>query len=514
MIRRKSIAIIGAGISGIAAGRIFESTGHRVTLFEQADDVGGVWHPSRRYPGVRTQSPKDLYRFTDRAMPADYPEWPTGAEVHRYLRRYAEDHGLIGSMRFGTTVTSMVRRADGAPGWTVTSRRGGVEATEDFDFVAICAGQFARPRRLEVEGLDAFEGAGGEVMHSSAYTDASAVAGKRVVVLGGSKSATDVAVQALADGARSVTLVYRRNVWRVPYRVAGINFKRLLYMRAQERQFAGWGESGWQRLVSRLIRPFAWLNFRALEAVLTRQLGLRRWDMVPDTPIEQAVSCTLPLVTPGLFEAFRSGAIEPIRAEIAAADAEGLTLTNGERLECDALLTAIGWEQGHAFLPASVRAAIVDEDGQYGLHRWAVHPDAPDLGFIGLNSSFCTMLSSELIAHWLVRHMDGQLAAGADAEAMRADIAAMKAWRRDERPAAQAYGGQCVAPFHYRHFDELLADIGARVRRRGNPIAENFSYPDADAYGRFLASAPRYAVGPAAEVAAGPALGVAEALGA
>lgn len=498
MIRRKSVAIIGAGISGLAAGRVFESTGHRITLFELADDVGGVWHPTRRYPGVRTQSPKDLYRFTDRPMPADYDEWPTGAEVHAYLRRYAKDHGLLDATRFGTRVDSMVRRGDGAPGWTITSRRGEETARDDFDFVAICAGQFARPRRLEVDGLDAFEGAGGRVMHSSAYADASAVAGKRVVVLGGSKSATDVAVQALDDGARSVTLVYRRNVWRVPYRVAGINSKRLLYMRAQERQFAGWGESPGQRLLSRLIRPFAWLNFRALEALLIGQLGLRRWDMVPDEPIEQAVSCTLPLVTPGLFEAFRSEAIRPIRAELASAGPDGLTLTTGEALECDVLLAAIGWEQGHDFLPASVRAAIVDEDGEYGLHRWSVHPDAPDMGFIGLNSSFCTVLSSELLAHWLVRHMDGQLAAPADAAAMRADIAAMKAWR-EERPAAKAYGGQCVAPFHYRHFDELLADIGARVRRRRNPLAENFSYPDADAYARFLASAPAYAVEPAAQ---------------
>ena len=42
-----------------------------------------------------------------------------------------------------------------------------------------------------------------------------------------------------------------------------------------------------------------------------------------------------------------------------------------------------------------------------------------------------------------------------------------------------------------KHFDELLADIGATKYRR-NPLAEMFTPPDAHAYGEFLASAPAY----------------------
>ena len=45
----------------------------------------------------------------------------------------------------------------------------------------------------------------------------------------------------------------------------------------------------------------------------------------------------------------------------------------------------------------------------------------------------------------------------------------------------------------FAHFDELLDDMGATLRRR-NPLAENFTPPDADAYARFLASAPDYRV--------------------
>jgi hypothetical protein len=101
-------------------------------------------------------------------------------------------------------------------------------------------------------------------------------------------------------------------------------------------------------------------------------------------------------------------------------------------------------------------------------------------------------LSAELIANWLVRHADGQLARSASTSQMRDNIEMMLKWKRTERPAARIYGGLCTAPFHYRHFDEILEDIGAKVRKLGNPLVEYFSYPKADVYGRFLASAPQY----------------------
>ena len=40
----------------------------------------------------------------------------------------------------------------------------------------------------------------------------------------------------------------------------------------------------------------------------------------------------------------------------------------------------------------------------------------------------------------------------------------------------------------------LLADMGATKRKRDNPLAEQFSYPNAAAYGTFLASTPHYAL--------------------
>src|SRR5258708_7552946 len=103
-------------------------------------------------------------------------------------------------------------------------------------------GQLNEPQTISHPGEDAFKVAGGKILHSARHTDASIVKGKKVVVLGGSKSATDIAVNSVDAGASEVTLVYREAVWRIPYFIGGlVNFKRILYIPAQEEKFRGWG---------------------------------------------------------------------------------------------------------------------------------------------------------------------------------------------------------------------------------------------------------------------------------
>ena len=494
MTRKKTVAVIGGGVSGLAAAKAFSAQGHRVLGYERSHDFGGVWELSRSYPDVQTQSPKDLYCYTDHPMPADYPEWPKGPQVHAYLHSYAAKHQLAGLFQLNTNVLSMDRRADGQPGWTLTLQHAGVVLTQDVDFVAVCTGQFSDKNTITHPGQDAFVAQGGQVIHSSEFTDPEMIRGKRVVVLGGSKSATDIAVSAAKRGARSVTLVYRNKVWRVPYFLGGINFKRLLYMRAQEVQFNGWAPSALGRVLAAVTKPLVWANFRGLETMLKLQLGLKKWDMVPATPIEAEASCSLPLVTPGMFECFENGSIRPIRTTFSRYEGDSVVLDNGEKVGCDVAVLAVGWKLGVPYLPQTYQDKLIEPDGQYRTYRLAVNPDLPDMGFVGFNSSFCTVLSAEMIANWLVRYADGQLVRQPTREDMNRNIETMLHWRRKERPAAQVYGGLCSAPFHFRHFDELLADIGARQTRRANPLAEQFSYPDAASFGQYLASAPRYEV--------------------
>ena len=174
MVRPKQVCVIGAGVSGLAAAKAFAARGHRVTIVERSGDLGGVWEPARSYPEVQTQSPKDLYRYTDKAMPDILSGMAEGSAGPRLSRRLCEGpRARSRMMRFNTD-----RRRHGAPRrWQAgldarTARRRTASSDEDFDFVAVCTGQFNEPQDAAAcPGEDGFKAQGGRILHSSQYND-------------------------------------------------------------------------------------------------------------------------------------------------------------------------------------------------------------------------------------------------------------------------------------------------------------------------------------------------------
>jgi len=213
--------------------------------------------------------------------------------------------------------------------------------------------------------------------------------------------------------------------------------------------------------------------------------------MVPKERIEDGVNCSVPIATPGFYPMVADGRIKAVFGSFDHYEGDTIVMSGGERVGADVAVLAIGYKLGVPFLPDAYQAKLVDSDGQYRLYRLIANPDLPELGFVGFNSSFCTVLCADLAANWLVRYADGRLANQPTARQMHDNIEMMLHFKRVERPAAGVYGGLCVAPYHYRHFDELMADIGAKNQKSGG-LAGHFQPPDADAYAKFLATAPDY----------------------
>ena len=84
------VAVIGAGIAGLAATRILSQSGHDVTTYDSRLDLGGVWSVTRRYPGLGTQNTRRTYSYSDHPMPAEWPDHPSGAQMQSYLESYAD----------------------------------------------------------------------------------------------------------------------------------------------------------------------------------------------------------------------------------------------------------------------------------------------------------------------------------------------------------------------------------------------------------------------------------------
>jgi dimethylaniline monooxygenase (N-oxide forming) len=465
------IGIVGAGLSGLVTAKTFLEEGFEVAVFEQEEELGGVWARSRRYPGLATQNPRDTYAFSDFPMPASYPDWPSGEQVQAYLAAYADRFGVTPHLRLSTRVVRAEPRDGGRGGWRLhTAEADGRARAHDVDWLVVCNGVFSAPFVPGLPGREAFEGAGGRVLHSSEVRSADEAAGKRVVVVGFAKSAADAAVAA-AGTARAVTLVFRRPLWKMPKRFFGrVHLKYVLTTRFSEALFRDRRLEGFERVLHSAGRPLVWLFWRGIERHLRRAFALDAHGLVPDEPIERLVGCSLSLASGGFYERVADGTIGVRRGEVARMAPGGVELGDGTRIDADLVVFGTGFRQELPFLPDHLLEQVRGDDGSFRLHRNILPLALPRLAFVGYNSSLYSQLTSEIGARWLAEHVQGRIPLP-PAVGMAREIEERLAWLRAERPNHMA-SGTCVVPFNFHYLNGLLRDMGARTWRSRNRLRE------------------------------------------
>merc|ERR1719325_477618 len=81
-----------------------------------------------------------------------------------------------------------------------------IQPTEEFDYVFVASGHYSVPYVPSYPGVDRFPG---RVLHSHDFRDACEFAGKRLLIVGASYSAEDIALQTIKYGAKKVICTYR-----------------------------------------------------------------------------------------------------------------------------------------------------------------------------------------------------------------------------------------------------------------------------------------------------------------
>lgn len=118
-----NVAIVGGGVAGLQAARALQRIGKRVTIFEQNDDFGGVWH--HNYDGAALQTELELYQFpeyliekhTSFLTKSDIPnkkqlqcgiyDFPNVSQMKNYVHGYANHFNLYQNAQFNTKIVNI-----------------------------------------------------------------------------------------------------------------------------------------------------------------------------------------------------------------------------------------------------------------------------------------------------------------------------------------------------------------------------------------------------------------------
>ncbi|XP_041275991.1 dimethylaniline monooxygenase [N-oxide-forming] 1 isoform X3 [Onychostruthus taczanowskii] len=108
------VAVVGAGVSGLAATKCCLDEGLEPTCFEQSQDIGGLWRYTEHieagrpslYPSVISNTSKEMSAFSDFPFPEHFPVFLPNALLLDYLRRYTEHFSLREHIRFGVTIST------------------------------------------------------------------------------------------------------------------------------------------------------------------------------------------------------------------------------------------------------------------------------------------------------------------------------------------------------------------------------------------------------------------------
>ncbi|MBL9046928.1 MAG: NAD(P)/FAD-dependent oxidoreductase [Tabrizicola sp.] len=229
---KKKVAVIGAGPSGLAQLRAFQSAKTKgadipeVVCFEKQSNWGGLWNYTWRtgldengepvhcsmYRYLWSNGPKEGLEFADYSFEEHFGKqigsYPPRAVLFDYIEGRVKKAGVRDWIRFSTTIR-MVKYNEAKGNFTITAHdlKADRMYEEDFDNVVVASGHFSVPNVPEYEGFSKFNG---RVLHAHDFRDAREFAGKDLLVMGTSYSAEDVGSQCWKYGAKSITSTYRR----------------------------------------------------------------------------------------------------------------------------------------------------------------------------------------------------------------------------------------------------------------------------------------------------------------
>jgi len=343
-VEHLDVLIVGAGLSGIGAGRYLTTELPRKSfaILEARATSGGTWDLFR-YPGIRSDS--DLHTFGYEFKPwRDEQSIADAPRILAYLRETATENGLDERIRYSHRVL--------AASWSTPAARWlvDVERTDTGERLQLsaswlfCAGGYYRYDEGFTPHFEGRERFRGPIVHPQHWPEDLDYTGKRVLVIGSGATAVTL-VPAMAETAGHVTMLQRTPSYVMPVPRTDVIADKLRALLGDERGFAltrrkniACGIGIWRfcqkhpKAARRLIR---WVNAKQLP----EGYPVDEHFNPPYDPWDQRL-CAVP--DGDLFRAIRNGTADVVTDRIATFTEAGVLLESGRELAADVIVTATG----------------------------------------------------------------------------------------------------------------------------------------------------------------------------
>ncbi|MFV0433151.1 MAG: flavin-containing monooxygenase [Leucobacter sp.] len=195
-----AVVIVGAGQSGLALAAELKQMGVTSLVLERNPHVGDNWR--KRYRSLVLHDPVYSDHMPYLPFPSTWPVFMPKDKFAGWLETYASVLEL--NVWTNTEFGGAEYDADSGT-WTVEVSRDGEKRTLHPHHVVLATGISGLPKTPIISGQNEFEG---RIMHSSAFADAADFRDQKVVIVGASNSAHDIAHD-LAENGVPVTMVQR-----------------------------------------------------------------------------------------------------------------------------------------------------------------------------------------------------------------------------------------------------------------------------------------------------------------
>ena len=360
------VIIVGAGFGGIGAAVQLKRLGiENFVLLDRLDDLGGTWYVNH-YPGLACDVPTTTYSYFFEPNPNWSRLFSPGAEIKQYADDVADKYDVRRHIRFNTAVEG-ARWDEEAQLWRVALADG---KTLSARYLITATGFLSQPHTPEIPGIHGFEG---KVIHTTAWDDSFAPAGKRIGLIGTGATAVQL-IPELAKRAGDLTVYQRTAIYVVPKLDFGYpEFAKKLFARIPLAQRA-------VRAITDAIYEF--FNYVVLHhrQTLFRRLNigasdiakLYRYLVVRDPEIRRRLTpdydfgCKRPTFSNSYYRTFTKPNVHLQTSGIDHIEPHAIVANDGTRTEIDTLVLATGFDLWEANIPA---IEIIGRGGR-NLGKW------------------------------------------------------------------------------------------------------------------------------------------------